>query len=340
MTKIWFNHWFSTAYHLINLINNSNPRKFIFVGTNKNEYAIYKQVCDEWQIEPTEIDEKNYVEYCLNFCKQHKINIFVPRRNLTTIATNLSNFERVGVKVLTENNAQLMKILDDKVQTYNYMSKIGLREIVPNFEIANSIENFERACNSLKTADNRICYKLVKDEGAVTFRVIDDCIENSGGLYNMPNAKVTYATAIKILSQYNFKIPLLVMTYLNGQEISVDCLSTTNGNIVIPRYKTNHRYSEIRFDPEMMSIAEKILSALNFSVPINIQFKMHNGRPYLLEINPRMSGGLQLSCLGSKINIPDLAINQLLGVNKNWSYPKYQSCKVANIETPICLEVN
>lgn len=338
--KIWFNHWFSTAYHLINLIKAANPEKFIFVGSNKNSYAIYQQACDEWYIEPTDINETDYVEYCLNFCKQHEINIFVPRRNLTAIATNISAFENIGVKVLTGNNPELMQILDDKVKTYEYISKIGLGEIVPNFEIVNSVEEFERAYKNLKTADNRICYKLVKDEGAVTFRVVDDSLETAGGLYNTPNAKVTYDAAIKILSQYSFKIPLLVMIYLSGQEISVDCLTTPQKNIIIPRYKKNSRYSEICFNSEIMEIAENILSALSFSVPVNIQFRMHNNKPYLLEINPRMSGGLQLSCLGSKINIPDLAINQLLGINKSWSYPPYNSCKVANIETPICLEVS
>ena len=339
MTKIWFNHWFSTAYHLINLIKAENPGEFIFVGSNKNNYAIYKQICDEWYIEPVDISEENYVEYCLNFCKQHAINIFVPRRNLTAIANCISQFENIGVKVLTGKNPDLMKILDDKVKTYEYISEIGLGEIVPRFEIVNTLADFERAYNSLKTADNRICYKLVKDEGAVTFRVIDESLENAGGLYNTPNAKVTYAAAVKILSQYNFKIPLLEMIYLNGQEISVDCLTTPQGNIIIPRYKNNARYSEIKFDAEIMALAEKILQNLKMPVPVNIQFKMPDGKPYLLEINPRMSGGLQLSCLGAKINIPDLAINQLQGINKSWNYPPFNSCKVANIETPICLEV-
>ena len=47
---------------------------------------------------------------------------------------------------------------------------------------------------------------LVKDEGAVTFRVIDDSIESPSALYNMPNMKITYAAAIKILSKYNFYV--------------------------------------------------------------------------------------------------------------------------------------
>jgi biotin carboxylase len=76
---------------------------------------------------------------------------------------------------------------------------------------------------------------------------------------------------------------------------------------------------------------------MNFDVPINIQFRTDAEKIFLLEINPRMSGGLQLSCLGSGINIPDLAINQLLGVSKDWHYPEKKFCRVANIETPIVL---
>ena len=84
--RVWFNHWFSTAYHLIHLIKDANPDKFTFVGSNKNDYAIYKRICDEWYIEPSDINETDYVDYCLNFCKQHQIDIFVPRRHLTSIS--------------------------------------------------------------------------------------------------------------------------------------------------------------------------------------------------------------------------------------------------------------
>ena len=337
--RVWFNHWFSTAYHLIQLIKNANPDKFTFVGSNKNDYAIYKRICDEWYIEPQNINESDYVDYCIKFCKQHQIDIFVPRRHLTSISNHLESFNDIGVKVLTGQNPHLMQIFDDKVRTYEYISNIGLSNIIPKYQIVKSFEEFEQAYNSLKTPDNRICYKLVKDEGAVTFRVIDNSIETSSALYNMPNMKITYTAAIKILSNYKFVIPIIVMPYLDGQEISVDCLSTPKGNIIIPRYKTNHRYSVIHFESHIMDISNEILQTLNMGVPINIQFKFHNNKPFLLEINPRMSGGLQLSCLGSNINIPDIAINQLIGTNRDWRYPDYDSCRVANIESPICLEV-
>lgn len=337
MIRIWFNHWFSTAYHLIDLIRAGESDKFYFVGSNKNDYAIYKRNCDEWYREPEKISVADYVDFCLEFCREHEINVFVPRRNLTAIAQSREEFERAGVKVLVGKDARLMKILDDKVATYEFMAAGGLEEIIPPYRIAKNFDDFTQAVDALKTSANRICYKLTEDEGALTFRVIDNSIENISALHNMPNMKVTFDAAQKILTRYDFKIPMLVMPYLGGQEISVDCLATPRGNIIVPRFKTNHRYSEIKFDDAIISVAEKILSLLNFDVPINIQFRMDGKKFFLLEINPRMSGGLQLSCLGAGINIPNLAINQLLGVERVWTPSAKKFCRVAHIETPIII---
>ena len=335
--RVWFNHWFSTAYHLINLIRDGNP-DFRFVGSNKNDFAIYKRACDEWFREPEKISETDYVDWCVYFCRERAIDVFVPRRALTAIAQRRGEFESIGVKVLVGRDARLMKILDDKVATYEFMSTGGLAEIVPPHRLAKNFAEFVDACDALKTSTNRVCYKLAVDEGATTFRVIDDSLEKISALHNMPNMKVTRAAAEKILSRYDFKIPLIVMPYLSGREVSVDCLSTPQGNIVVPRFKTNGRFSEIKFDDEIISVAEKILALLKLDVPANIQFRFDGERFFLLEINPRMSGGLQLSCLGANVNIPDIAINQLLGVEKVWHLPAKKFCRVAHIETPIVID--
>ncbi|MBR1805523.1 MAG: ATP-grasp domain-containing protein [Selenomonadaceae bacterium] len=335
--RVWFNHWFSTAYHLINLIRDGNP-DFRFVGSNKNDFAIYKRACDEWYREPEKISEGDYVDWCIDFCREHAIDVFVPRRALTAVAQRRGDFESDGVKVLVGRDGRLMKILDDKVATYEFMSTGGLDEIVPPYRLAKNFAEFVTACDALKTSTNRVCYKLAVDEGATTFRVIDDSLENISALHNMPNMKVTRAAAEKILSRYDFKIPLIVMPYLSGREVSVDCLSTPRGNIVVPRFKTNGRFSEIKFDDEIISVAEKILALLKLDVPANIQFRFDGERFFLLEINPRMSGGLQLSCLGANVNIPDIAINRLLGVEKTWQLPAKKFCRVAHIETPIVID--
>lgn len=57
-----------------------------------------------------------------------------------------------------------------------------------------------------------------------------------------------------------------------------------------------------------------------------------------MEVNRRMSGGIQFSCKAVGINIPNLAVNRLLGNEKNMTYDKKTKI-VSYVEEPIVLEL-
>ena len=69
-------------------------------------------------------------------------------------------------------------------------------------------------------------------------------------------------------------------------------------------------------------------------MPCNVQFKYHDGKPYLLEVNTRMSGGIQLSCLAAEINIPRLALERLMGIEPELHIIRRER-KVSYIESPV-----
>ena len=46
--RVWFNHWFSTAYHLIQLMRKGYGEPLTVVGSSSNAKAVYRQACDEW----------------------------------------------------------------------------------------------------------------------------------------------------------------------------------------------------------------------------------------------------------------------------------------------------
>lgn len=334
--RIWFNHWFSTAYHLINLIKEGDPGTFSVVGSSTNRSAIYQRACEEWYEEPDGLTPDEYVSFCLDFCQKHRVDIFVPRRNLTAVVSRQGDFSALGVKLLADLDAGKIALLESKHQTYEFFRSSGF-SCIPEARVVHSLAEFDAAYAGLKSTCARVCYKLVSDEGARSFRVVDDRIEQPSAILEKPGTKVTLAAARKVLGGYDFSIPVLLMPYLSEVEISVDCLATSRGNVIIPRYKTSKRYSEVLFSQEVMSLCNEMLDMLDMRMPLNIQFKKEQGRPYLLEINPRMSGGLQLSCKASGINLPSIAVNQLLGIEKPWHYPKCGRQKVAHIETPICL---
>jgi len=333
---IWFTHWFSTAYHLINMIREGEAEPCKVIGSGTNDVSVFRTACDEWYAEPTGISDEDYAQFCVDFCKEHKIDVFVPRRGLVAIIRRAADLEATGTKLFADTRADIAEQLDDKILTYEMMRDICPEQIPPVYK-ACSLEEFKAAYEALKNDWDRVCYKLVIDEGARSFRIIDPKIEGISGLYNKPGFKVTYSTACAVLSEYDFSIPMLVMPYLSGKEYSCDCLATDSGNLIIPRYKTGKRYSIVKFEPEIMAACEKIMDRLQLKMPMNIQFKCEGDTPYLLEINPRMSGGLQLSCKATGLNLPALAMAQLLDRPVEWTYPDIDEQRVAHIESPICL---
>lgn len=66
MKRVWLNHWFSTAYNIINLINADN--NFVIIGTNESISSPIKSVCNEWYTE-RKLDDNSYIEFCLDFCR-------------------------------------------------------------------------------------------------------------------------------------------------------------------------------------------------------------------------------------------------------------------------------
>lgn len=335
--RVWFNHWFTTAYHLINLIKAGDPGTYTVIGSSTNPNAIYRQVCDEWYLEADSISPEEYIAFCLSFCKEHAVDVFVPRRFLVDVIKHGEEFRKIGVKLLADDSYRTVQMLDDKISTYSFFRQY-FPQYVPEVRVAHSMQEFLCAYDELKSRFAQVCYKLAVDEGARSFRVVDEGIEGVGALLYSPGSKITLAAAQKVLEHYDFSIPMLLMPYLRGVEISIDCLATANGNLTIPRYKTTPRFSEVTFHPVLMDVCSKIMDSLQLKMPLNIQFRMEREALYLLEINPRMSGGLQLSCMASGINIPSIAVNQLLGIEKDWHYPEVYTRKVAHLETPICLD--
>jgi hypothetical protein len=266
------------------LIKNQEDN-YCIIGSSANPQALYKLVCDEWYSEPDGLSDKKYIEYSLDFCKNHRVDLFIPRRHQIAIAKESKKFLEIGVKILAVTDPEIIEYFDDKLKFYKWTKNI-LPEYVPEYKVANSFKEFEEYVEWFMNNGIRCCYKLPIDEGAATFRVIDEMNEYPKSLNTKPGYKVTKSLALKVMSNYSFKMPVMVMPFLDGCEVSVDCLLTECGEIIIPRIKGNKRYTLIDLDSETVSISKVLLNKIKSRVPINIQFKYENNRPYLLEINP------------------------------------------------------
>jgi carbamoylphosphate synthase large subunit len=311
--------------------------EFVVVGSNGESHCAYRAVCDEWVTEPIFYGQEAYVDFCVDFCREHEIDVFIPRRGMRTISRRIDEFEAMGVKVLLERDDATMSALCDKAETYSLFEDAGIGYI-PAYCLVKSLSEYEIAYHRIKTENNRVCLKLASDEGATSFRVIDDSMERS--LAKNAGAKITYAESITILNQLRDFPALLVTPYLSGVEVSVDCLWIPDGeHIIVPRYKSWGRSETIKFDPEIVEICKAFLDKFELRCPCNVQFKYEGGVPYLLEVNPRMSGGIQLGYAATGVNIPNIAVNRLLGIEKRHTWDK-KTRIVSFVEMPVLLGDN
>ena len=131
--------------------------------------------------------------------------------------------------------------------------------------------------------------------------------------------------------------PIMIMPFLPDEEISVDCLKTSRGLIAIPRIKDSTRIERVCYDSEILKTCEAFYTQIPLECPCNIQFKYLDRIPYLLEVNTRMSGGIQMACAASNVNIPALAVGKLLGIDMPWTNTKEEK-RVTHVEVPVVLD--
>ncbi|MEK5148132.1 ATP-grasp domain-containing protein [Psychrobacillus sp. FSL K6-4615] len=340
--NIWFNRWFSTVSHYMELIrHNPDQQEFIIHGTHPNSDTVYFNYCDVFSTEP-DIEGEDYIQFCLDYCIQNQIHIFVPRKENLLISRHLEKFEDIGVSVLVCPDGDLMAMVDNKAAMYQSLQsqeKEGNFIVtIPSYQIVNNAKEFKEAYEQLSKDNTKLCIKPVIGEGASGFRIIDNDADTIPFIFNTASSqKISYETALRILQTQEHFPDLMVLEYLDGYEYSIDCLADADGTLLtaIPRKKGNGRIREIEYNKDLIEIAEKM--AIQYKIPyvFNIQVKYKDGIPKLLEINPRMSGGLHISCLAD-INFPYYAIKLLLGNQLEPLYPKF-GLKATHIEQPVIL---
>lgn len=331
MKRIWLNHWFSTAYNIINMIKENED--FCVIGTNEHLQSPIMTVCDEWYQEPV-LKGKEYVDFCLEFCKKHEIDVFMPRREMIAVSKYKDLFTNEGIKVMVDDYS-LVSLLNHKDKAYDAFREHKIGD-VPEYYMVTDAAHFKEAYEELSAKYKQVCFKFVKDEGGKSYRLIDNSRKGYTSLFKKQTTRMSFDAAYEALSEREVFQPVMVMPYLPDDEVSVDCLMTSSGLIAIPRIKNPTRIEKVRYDENILEACRRFFAAFPLENPCNIQFKYLDGIPYLLEVNTRMSGGVQMSCLASGVNIPNIAVNKLLGIEKSWSC-NMKDADVTHVEIPVVL---
>lgn len=335
--RIYFNRWFSVAYHYMNLIrNNEDGMPFEIYGTHSDPGNMALQGCDYAEVEP-KVTGREYVDFCLDFCRRHQIDVFIPRWNMLDISRHVHLFEEIGTKVIVCTDTELLEQLMEKDRFYESVREKGIMSIPEYFTASNAAE-FREAYEALSARGHEVCFKPCNGEGGMGFRVIDNSRDRLQELFGHAQNRISYQDALDAFSSVESFPKTMVMERLEGYEYSIDCLAGGNGELLaaVPRRKAGGRLRLLEEHPELLKIAQDVAEAYRIPYNFNIQMKYRGNVPKLLEINPRMSGGLHVSCL-SGINFPYLAVKLALGHEVGPLRPKY-GILGSHVEQPLVID--
>jgi len=337
MTNIYFNRWFSVSYHYMNMIRNSSDgEQFKFYGTHPDKNHLSLQACDYSEQEPV-LHGAEYVDYAVDFCRRHQIDIFIPRLKMLEIAKEAHRFDAIGTKVMVCRDIELLESMMEKDRFYERLQGAGVVAI-PDYEIVETADQFKTAYEALVRKGHRVCFKPTNSEGGMGFRIIDNELDAMAELYSWVSLSIPFDQVYRTLSSVESFPKLMVMELLEEDEYSIDCLADSEGKLIaaVPRRKSSGRIYVLDSVPELDEIARNVAEKCKIPYVFNIQVKYNKGVPKLLEINPRMSGGLYITCL-SGVNMPYLAVRTMLGQTFETPVPRL-GIKASYIEQALIMK--
>jgi len=308
MITIYFNQWFNTVLeHFEYLRKDFSEIRIIGSGKSDNSY-MYK--CDEFFVEPKFNNIEDRIKFYLDICKKEKVDFFFSYKWLEEINEYRKDFEEIGTTLVIPENHELLKILNNKVDSAEYFQGLNIEKFkVPETIPCNTFSEFISAFSSLKSKYKDVCVKYSEDVGGSSYHKIVDK-KTWTSLYSDHARRITIDEIKEYFENKKDNKTLILMPYLNGEEISVDCVQTKDKFIGVSRRKLGN-IQELKTSGFEIEIAEKISEELKLETPFNIQFRYLDGIPYFLEVNTRLSGG-SFMCKHLGINFLSIYLKERL----------------------------
>ena len=117
--RVWFNRTFSSVSAAISLIREADTEgRFHLIYSNANPHVAAARVAHEFHDEPTGLDTEAYIDWCLAFCREHKVDIFIPGKASTALAAEHARFAAQGTRVLSAAAQDQLELIHDKARFY------------------------------------------------------------------------------------------------------------------------------------------------------------------------------------------------------------------------------
>jgi carbamoyl-phosphate synthase large subunit len=292
---------------LIRALHENGERSVRIVGTDMNENAIGRFLCDAFHQVPPGSDPA-YAETILELVERERVHVVLPQSSFDLQALSETR-ERFPVPVLV-SSPQTVHRSNDKAESYALLQRIGVPTI--EFRPVAGAREVEAAARELGYPDRPVCFKPVFSSGSRGFRILDPSVDRAHQLLHERPGSVAMRLeeALELLPDEG-GTELLVMELATGLERTVDGIADGE-RIVLGHPKTREAmraglamYFVTLENEELMEISDRIVRELEIEWFFNIQLVGE----HVIEVNPRISTVVYQEDL----NLPWLGVKRALG---------------------------
>jgi hypothetical protein len=321
VTTIWFNQGYSVVRDAILLIREGAAAAGVtdlhLLASHTDFQANVLEAADLGFLEPvigrgTPEGAREYAAWCAGRCEELRVDLFLVQGGQHAIASNLSLFP-ASTRVVLPAPPHILEEIADKGLFYTRALAAGLP--MPWTRTVADVAEFDAACADLAKRALPACIKPREGVFGAGFWRLDPAYGLLDALMGGDRRRVAPAVARQAIAAATRPVRLLAMEYLPGPEWSLDCVCDAGHLVVGVARRKRGRVQELEVDGPIFAMARAAVELFGLSGLINVQFKAGDADgadPRLLEINPRMSGGVARTRFAG-VNLPWRHVAMLLG---------------------------
>ncbi|MBW3243738.1 ATP-grasp domain-containing protein [Epibacterium sp. DP7N7-1] len=329
--KIWYTKGLSNTAHAIRLLREGYGSSINLMASHTISDVPIAHVADQFLVEPTEVSD--YPNWVLEAAIDHEVDMVIAQRRPDLFADYIDAFESAGIHLQLSADPNALRVMDQKDLFGMDMEAIGLP--YPEFEVFKTLAEFDQAKEMMiesGTASNGFCVKPTRGIFGSGFRALRDEGTDMQRLLNNEFYEISTSRFRDILAESPMPEDMLLMHFLPGVERSVDFLCR-DGEIMTGISRLKQKGVQIlETEGYALELAGALARHFGLNGICNMQTRENSeGEQFILEVNPRMSGGMQMSCLAG-VNLPAWNVALALDLRPDTEIPSGHNGLVVAVE--------
>ena len=285
----------------LEFLKKSYPRKIWILATDFYYVENINSLSDKFYRVPKG-NSKKYFSTLFKIVKENNIKIIIPcsDEEALTLSLHSKEFEKINATVACQTY-EVNRIITNKVLTYQTLKNNGM--LYSEFEVVNSFKELLNQSNKFFSKYSEFVIKSPVARGNRGTLVISKFFKKCKNYESSRELHMSFKyfkANFKEIIEKNF--PLIVCERLYAPSYDIDVLSN-KGNMLysVARERINpagvpFKGNIIRNSNILQKLAKDACRAFNLSWLLDIDVMTNkNGKPVILEINPRASGSSAVS---------------------------------------------